>query len=103
MHGDQKFILKHKAIDPRVADAWREHMTDAALGPPARRIAAEYGYDFVDAAREEMTRDASARPLATAADPGEDASALLERLDDLSDDEVLALLQKHQADEELDA
>ena len=61
MHGDQKFIVAHKAIDPRVADTWREHMTSASLGGPARRIAADYGYEIDDPATEEVARACRSR------------------------------------------
>ncbi|MFM2002337.1 MAG: hypothetical protein RI963_1763 [Planctomycetota bacterium] len=50
MHGDQKFLVKHKGIDPKAADAWRKHTTGDFLGEPARRLAAEFGYHDIPTA-----------------------------------------------------
>jgi len=103
MYGDQKFIVKHKAIDPSVADAWKEHMSSGFLGAAARRLAENFGYDDLDPpsyedrpAKEASVDDVTA--LATSADRGAEAENLLKRLDDLSDEEVSKLLQQHLTD-----
>ena len=106
MHGDQKFLLKHTSIDPGVADAWKQHLTGDLLGPPARRLADTFGYlDLADPAcppeldLAPMTDEPTA--LVAPAVGANEAEDLLQRLDELSDDEVAALLQAHQDDEEL--
>lgn len=88
MHGDQKFLVKHKAIDPKVANAWREHLTGDFLGGPARALAAEFGYDDLPPPK----RQESVAGNATGAVPASDARELLANLDQLSDEEVERLL-----------
>jgi 3-oxoacyl-(acyl-carrier-protein) synthase len=83
MQGDQKFVFVHRSIDPAVADAWRGEDDGARLGLPTRRLAARLGYEgLLGVARPE--------PI----DAGE-AARLLGRVDRLSDDEVLELLERH--------
>jgi hypothetical protein len=92
MYGDQKFMVKHKAIDPSVADAWKEHMSSAFLGEPARKLAAEFGY----ADLEPFAPPPSAKPEQPSEDlapiarqsRGEDIEDMLSGLDSLSDEEV---------------
>jgi len=92
MYGDQKFIVKHKAIDPSVADAWKEHMSSAPLGEPARKLAAEFGYDDLEpfappsAATPEQPLEQHA-PIARQS-RGEEIEGVLAGLDSLSDEEV---------------
>ena len=102
MHGDQKFLLKHKSIDPRVADAWKEHLTGDFLGPPARQLAEAFGYADL-AEPESLPPPNEPMALVTPADGGNEAEELLSRLDELSDEEVAALLQAHLEDEVPDA
>ncbi len=103
MQGDQKFIVKHKAIDPSVAYAWREHMGTEFLGPPARRLAAEFNYeDVAPASQDSQSAVADQKaPLALVTGEMEPSGAtdLLERLDDLSDEEVLSLLKSNMDNE----
>lgn len=105
MQGDQKFIVKHKSIDPSVAYAWRKHMGTDFLGPPARRLAAEFGYEDVETSLQNSPPAAADQkaPLALVTGEAEpfEATDLLERLDDLSDDEVLSLLKSNMDDEAL--
>lgn len=99
MHGDQKFVVKHKAIDPTVADSWKKHVTGDFLGPPARRLAAEFGYGDLP---PEPTVGSAAEPsagLAKRTSGDGEAAELLRRLDEISDEEVAALLQEHLKDE----
>jgi acyl transferase domain-containing protein len=107
MQGDQKFLVKHKSINPAVADAWKEHMGSALLGPPAREVAAELGYDDLDPpAPEERSEGESPADepvaLVTPATRQADPAELLQRLDHLSDEEVTRLLQQHIAEERTD-
>ena len=91
MHGDQKFLVKHKAIDPKVANAWREHLTGDFLGGPARALAAEFGYDDLPPKRQESAVDAVVAEISNQA---LDARELLANLDQLSDQEVERLLMQ---------
>ena len=43
MLGDQKFVMKHTAIDPHVADRWAEELTTDFLGPAARDMLSHRG------------------------------------------------------------
>lgn len=108
MHGDQKFLVKHKAIDPAVADAWRQHLTGDFLGPPARRLAAEFGYDDLPAPpsaapTESESQSAPTAGLAKRTSQDGEAEELLQHLDELSDEEVTALLQEQMAEEAIHA
>ncbi|MBT3288509.1 MAG: acyltransferase domain-containing protein [Victivallales bacterium] len=97
MSGDQKFLFAHKAIDPAVADAWKQHLASDILGPPARQLAADFGYEHLGEAPAAMADGPTS--LVTPANQ-DDAEALLGRLDELSDDEVATLLHAHLDDED---
>lgn len=102
MYGDQKFVMKHKAIDPKVAYAWREHISADMLGSVARTMAHAYGYSDVPPPQDDAVEPASQaaiKELATSQAVDRGAEALLGRLDDLSDDEVAALLQQHMTED----
>ncbi len=104
MYGDQKFIVKHKTIDPSVADAWQREMTSEFLGPLSRTLAGEFGYDDVafpqrGAAGEQVPLAGEAVSFASLAPQDANAEDLLQRLDGLSDEEVSALLREHMTDE----
>ena len=99
MSGDQKFLFAHASIDPAVADAWKRELTGDILGTPTRQLASEFGYG--DLGGNPAVTDAGPTSLAAPANE-DDAEALLGRLDDLSDDEVAALLQAHLDNEETD-
>ena len=92
MQGDQKFLVKHKSIDPKVADEWREHLSIDILGEPTRRLAAELGY-------EEFASSPSSPQSSESDLPRLDPQQLLSQLDQLSDDEVTRLLQSQLAGE----
>lgn len=100
MYGDQKFMIKHKSIDPTVANAWREHLSADMLGSVSRNLALSYGYTDVKEANGAKEAPASSSPiikeLVRSQADGDQAEALLGRLDELSDAEVAALLQQHQ-------
>ena len=93
MDGDQKFRFVHRSIDPRVADAWQEDMSGDFLGSPARELAARLGYDGLPEPSWSEDSGEGAIELAAPAADGREAESLLERLDELSDDEVAALLR----------
>lgn len=101
MYGDQKFLVKHKAIDPKVADDWRQTLSADMLGPVARPLARDLGYDDVPEVAGAPTTDGAGGELglATAQASGKQAAALLDKLDELSDDDVESLLQQHLKDE----
>jgi len=46
-------ILEHSAIDPQLGEAWRQIVLPHQLGEPARRLAAEYGYELPTASAPE--------------------------------------------------
>jgi hypothetical protein len=71
------------------------------LGEPARRIAAELGYDDLEPAMVPETASLAAASPSHLAQMNE-ATQLLEQLDDLSDDEVAALLKENLMDEQPD-
>ena len=106
MQGDQNFLVKHKTIDPGVADRWTQTMTSDFLGPPARRLAAELGYtEFAaDAAPDRsIGRETAPSLAATSAEiplarTGGDPEALLARLSELSDQDVDSLLEEMLSD-----
>jgi len=64
MHGDQKFLVTHKSVDPTVADRWKQDMSADVLGNPAREMAAMLGYTDVPSPR---IRAGMAEGLATPA------------------------------------
>ncbi|MFM8253140.1 MAG: sulfotransferase family protein, partial [Planctomycetota bacterium] len=115
MQGDQKFLVKHKAIDPKVADEWREHLSIDILGEPTRLLAAQLGYEeFQTPASSPSTMANSSQTApphsATTSDrPGPglahrlpdaiDSNLLLSQLDQLSDEDVTRLLQEQLANE----
>jgi hypothetical protein len=92
MYGDQKFIVKHKAIDPSVADAWKENMSSAFLGEPARKLAAEFGYEDLEPPAPPPAPVAGIGELDHAPiarqSRGEEIEDMLAGLDSLSDEDV---------------
>lgn len=93
MVGDQKFNLKHRSIDPSVADRWKDEMTGDFLGPPARAMAERLGY--FDIAPPRRRHDPGAIERITRTGPVDD---LLGQIDELSDDEVEAMLRNELSD-----
>jgi hypothetical protein len=94
MQGDQKFLVRHKAIDPAVADEWKQHMSSDFLGPPARKLAAQFGYRDVNspsAAGPPKTGDPYG-PATFQRRQADEAQQVLERFDQLSDQEIESLL-----------
>ena len=49
MHGDQKFLIAHQAVDPTVAERWKKDMSADMLDNPMRAMARSLGYDDVPA------------------------------------------------------
>ncbi len=85
---------QHTRIEARVADQWRTEMHPDSLGNPARRLARTFGYEGVPEPVESM----SAVCEGQASDASQaSASELLSRLDELSDEEVQALLAQRLA------
>jgi acyl transferase domain-containing protein len=103
MLGDQKFALKHQAIDPTVADRWQEEMTGDFLGPPARALAERLGYTIAAPPSHGAGGDGPAGPLRQGRSgdrivPINSLAGVQARLDELSDEEVEALL-RHEFDD----
>jgi hypothetical protein len=103
MLGDQKFALKHQAIDPSVADRWMEEMTGDFLGPPAREVAERLGYGNIAPpapGAPEDGKNGHPRPngrierIARDGEP-EDVRG---QVDQLTDEEVDALLRNEMSD-----
>jgi amino acid adenylation domain-containing protein len=88
MLGDVKFH-EHKAIDAAAAESWREHLSADFLSPLARDLARALGYE--DAGRN-GNGHANGHGTIQALSRGQEAQEALGRLDQLSDDEVAALL-----------
>jgi len=100
MQGDQKFLVKHKSIDPAMADAWKKEMTTSFLGEPARELAEMFGYHDLDPPAV-LSPKADLAPIKSQDSLTQhetEADELLARLDDLSDDEVTALLNENLAE-----
>ena len=98
MHGDQNFLVKHRNIDPSVADRWMQLMSSDILGDPARRIAAELGYTDL---QEPVATATEIALMSSAIDQEpESAEQLLGQLDELSDEDVDAMLSKMLAAQE---
>ena len=82
---------QHTGIEPAVADEWRSEMDPDGLRDPARRLARALGYtDVPEPAEPEVP--VSQRPATGIGEGQSSASALLRRLDELSDEEVRTLL-----------
>jgi acyl-CoA synthetase (AMP-forming)/AMP-acid ligase II len=89
MVGDPKFH-RHDDIDPTAADRWRKYEVPDFLGPKTWAMAESLGYVREGPPREQRT------PEADGATPGltsHEAESLLARLDQLSDEQVEALLK----------
>ena len=93
---------QHTRIEAEVADQWRSEMSADSLGDPARRLARSLGYeDVLEPVGTKHSAGGEYSGDQRATEAGIDAiqlsaSALLRRLDDLSDEEVQALLaQRH--------
>jgi len=87
MLGDMKFH-RHKGIDPKVADTWKEHYTVDFLGEPTLEIAASFGYKPIRELKKEIHTDLIPRVERSS------AHQLLKEIDQFSDDEVNALLNE---------
>jgi acyl transferase domain-containing protein len=95
MQGDQNLLIKHKKIDPAVADRWSRVMTSEFLGEAARALASEFGYTDVAETVSRVVAETGEADGANAAERG-----LLQRIDSLSDNEVDSLLEKMLAEYE---
>jgi amino acid adenylation domain-containing protein len=97
MLGDHKFY-QFRGIDPGVADRWLGQVAEESLGAPTRELAAALGYAAAAHADGNGNGYAAIRPLSR------DGSAeeTLSRLDELSDEEVDALLDGELAGEGAD-
>ncbi len=105
MQGDQKFMLKHKSIDPAVADTWKADTTSEFLGQPARELAAKLGYDDLDPSLEEDRDSQLGSPgveptSIPALGRDNEATQLLAGVNQLSDDDVATLLERLSAGSE---
>jgi hypothetical protein len=90
MVGDVKFH-QHQKIDPAIADAWRAANIPDFLSPMTWQVAQPLGY-FPESPAQAKTIQPD-RERQTAQD-------LLNRLDDLTDEEIGALLDSELADQE---
>jgi hypothetical protein len=98
MLGDMKFH-QHKAINPAAADTWKEEYTVDFLGEPTWQIARTFGYKSIRELQEKNRVKSDEIPKARRVEPVErvrrsSAQQLLNRLDQLSDDEVNTLLEQ---------
>jgi len=88
----------HKKIEIKVADQWRTEMQSDSLGDPARLLARSFGYEDVPEPVESMATEGGRQiPDASAGSSQVSASELLSRLDELSDEEVQAMLAQRLA------
>jgi 3-oxoacyl-(acyl-carrier-protein) synthase len=87
MVGDMKFH-EHKEISIKVADTWRKHYTKDFLAEATWEIAESYGYQRIQASNG-PGRIKKNKSLQT-----KDAKQLLSQLDQLSDEEVDALIRE---------
>ncbi|MBI3897895.1 MAG: sulfotransferase [Gammaproteobacteria bacterium] len=93
MQGDQNFLVKHKKIDPSVADRWARVMTSEFLGAPTRELARELGYPDVDGS---LAPNVPMPSLVTETElqAVDGVPDLLQQMNALSDTEVDSLLEK---------
>jgi len=81
----------HRGIDPAQAGRWRREAPEMALGEPARELAARLGYGDLPILLADLVGGERASAESRRAEE------LLDRLDDLSDEEVELLLQQQMA------
>jgi acyl-CoA synthetase (AMP-forming)/AMP-acid ligase II/NAD(P)-dependent dehydrogenase (short-subunit alcohol dehydrogenase family) len=89
MLGDIKFH-QHSAIDAGVAERWRESLDGYPLGEPTLELARRFGYECPDPL-------SAAAPADEHRDPAAAARALLDRVDEMTPEEVEALLAERGA------
>lgn len=94
MLGDVKFH-EHRGIDSQTADRWKEEFPTSLLGPEARRMARDLGYDIQDEEAEPARPEWS--PLV---DPAANPQELLEGLEGMTQEEVLARLNELMSEEQ---
>ena len=89
MVGDVKFH-QHQKIDPAIADAWRAANIPDFLSPMTWQVAQTLGYSPETPAKPDTIQPNRERQT---------AQDILDRLDDLSDEEIAALLENELADQ----
>jgi hypothetical protein len=97
MQGDQNLLVKHRKVDPSVADRWMQVMSSDYLGEPARRMAAEYGYSQLQDAT--TLTSSSEKPLPIL-EESELVMNSIDQLNGLSEDEVDAMLNELLSEQE---
>lgn len=109
MLGDVKFH-EHKAIDPKVADSWKTHYPGDFLGDSTWQVAESLGYERDLIRNQGFEADSvlptrvgleSIQSVQRGSEQQKEAEQLLARLDQLSDEEVDALLNDVLNDGEL--
>jgi acyl transferase domain-containing protein len=86
-------ILQHKGIEKGLGESWKKIKWPRPLDPSTLELAARLGYEVEQAA-------APPKPAAPRAPSKEEAEKLLANLDQLSDEQVAALLAVLEADKE---
>ena len=97
MLGDVKFH-EHKAINPAIADRWQTHYTEDFLGDLTWQLTGDLGYQHTRSAHSPDQTGPPNKLTAIQAIPRaqtqqREAEVLLDQLDELSDDDIDALLQ----------
>ncbi len=87
MMGDMKFKT-YSGIDPEVAEKWRKHYKTDFLGDVTWEVAKSFGYEPIEKERQKQTV-ISIKPISP-----ENAKEILDRLEQLSDPEVDAMLNQ---------
>ncbi len=86
--GDQKFQLQHREIDPSTVGRWKRESPELQMGELTRSLARQFGYTDLpppaNPSKEDIGVSLESRR----------AAELLARLDDLSDEDVEALLNE---------
>ena len=91
MLGDVKFH-EHQGINPSIADRWQHHYTENFLGDITRQVMEILEYD-PPPVPVALTQSAPIQTIPRTQDQRKDAEALLAQLDELSDEDIDALLQ----------
>ena len=94
MLGDANFH-EHKTIDANLADRWRETFQVDFLGEPTQALAHQLGYELLPEGKE-----SAPAPGITKMERG-DASRLLTEMDGMTEEEVAALLNKIEGEEQV--
>lgn len=83
-------ILTHTGIDPTLADKWREITLPRRLDPSTKKLAEQFGYELPD----NYEAPSGERPFLSTEQPETETAVTDINVDDLSDDDVAAMLSQ---------